>query len=152
VAAEREDETMATITTETATAGTTTSTRRWNRAVWAVQILLGVFFVTVALPKLGGQKAAVDDFAKLGIGQWFRYLTALCELSGGIGLMVPRLSAAAASGLVGVMIGATIVNLLVLGPAIAPVTIALGVIFFFVARYRWNERHSLAAAVVNRIR
>lgn len=121
------------------------SHRRWNKAVWAVQIMLAVFFVTASFAKLSGQHSAVEQFTKIGLGQWLRYLAGVCELSGGLGLLIPRLAGAAATGLVGLMIGATIVNLLAVGPAIAAATTVLAIAFAAIARYRWNEPSSLTS-------
>jgi uncharacterized membrane protein YphA (DoxX/SURF4 family) len=101
---------------------------------------------------LAGQTDAVAAFTRIGAGQWLRYLAASCELAGGIGLAIPRLAGAAATGLVGLMIGATIVNLLVLGPAAAVATLLLGVVCTLIARYRWHQPHSLTAAIARRIR
>ena len=55
-----------------------------------------------------------SDGAKGGAGQWFRYLVGILELAGAIGLLIPRLAAPAALGLLGVMIGAFFTQLFVL--------------------------------------
>ena len=36
----------------------------------------------------------VDLFAKVGLGQWFRYFTGLLEIAAGIGLLIPAPSIA----------------------------------------------------------
>ena len=118
--------------------------RGLHTALWAIQILLAVFFVLAALPKLAGRHAAVESFAKIGLGQWFRYFIAACELAGAIGLIIPRLSGVAATALVGLMIGATITNLFVTSPATAPLTIMLGLVFVFIA---WQRRAETKALV-----
>jgi putative oxidoreductase len=97
---------------------TTTVARRVRPGVvglWAVQVLVAFFFVMAALPKLTGDPATVEQFGSIGAGQWFRYLVGGVELAGAIGLLIPRLCGLAALGLVGLMIGATITNVLVLG-------------------------------------
>lgn len=116
-------------------------------ALWVIQILLAAFFVMAAAPKLGGQHDAVESFAKIGFGQWFRYLTGSCELAGAIGLLIPRLSGVAAIGLVGLMIGATLTNLFALSPATAPLTVLLGVVFAFIAWQRRSQTKALIAMV-----
>jgi putative oxidoreductase len=115
-----------------------TSRRGLHVTLWVVQIVLAAFLVAVALPKLAGQQAVVEAFAKIGLGQWLRYLTGSCELAGAIGLLIPRLRGLAAIGLVGLMIGATITNLAV-EPATAPVTVLLGVVFAWIAWQRREE-------------
>ncbi|GIF42935.1 DoxX family protein [Actinoplanes xinjiangensis] len=95
--------------------------------LWGVQIVLGVVFVLMAFTRLAGSTAAVETFEQIGWGQWLRWVTGAVELAGGVGLLIPRLAGVAALGLVGVMVGATLANLLVLNPAMAVLTVALGV-------------------------
>jgi putative oxidoreductase len=106
-------------------------------ALLAARIVLAVVFVLAAYTKFSGQKEMVDGFTQIGAGQWLRYFVATCEVAGGIGVLVPRLRALAAAGLVGLMIGATIVNIFVLKPVVAPVTVLLALIAAWVA---WQER------------
>lgn len=83
------------------------SSRVAHRALWVLQILLGVFFVVAsAAPKFLGDPYAVAIFTEIGTGQWFRYVVGAIELAGGIGLMVPRLVGPAAVGLMALMVGA----------------------------------------------
>ena len=57
----------------------------------------------------------VAMFAKIGFGQWFRILTGLLEVTGAIGLFVPRFTIYAASLLAAVMVGAIGFHLTILG-------------------------------------
>src|SRR5215469_10082923 len=77
--------------------------------LWAVQILLAVLFVSVAVPKLTGGQQAVQEFGLIGAGQWLRYFVGTAELAGAIGLLTPWLAGLAAD-----MAGATIINATVL--------------------------------------
>ena len=123
----------------------TTRRRAVHITLWTAQILLAVFFAAAAVPKLLGDPTAVASFEAIGFGQWFRYLTGACELAGAIGLLIPRLSGLAATGLVGVMVGATITNLFLL-PGMAPVavvTVLLGAVFALIAWARRTEIRSL---------
>jgi putative oxidoreductase len=67
----------------------------------------------------------VEMFADIGAGQGLRYVVGACELAGAVGLLVPRLAGMAACGLVGLMAGATLTNVLVLEVAPAPTLILL---------------------------
>ena len=62
----------------------------------------------------------VELFDKVGLGQWFRYLTGLLEVAGGIGLLIPRYAFYAALLLVIVMIGAIITHVAIVGGSSAP--------------------------------
>ncbi|HEU4948606.1 MAG TPA: DoxX family protein [Kribbella sp.] len=98
--------------------GTTVTLRRVRPAsvaLWMVQLLLAAQFASAGVMKLSGSPVMVDMFAEIGAGQWFRYLVGALELAGAIGLLVPRLCGLAALGLVGLLAGAIITNVFVLG-------------------------------------
>jgi putative oxidoreductase len=126
---------------QTQTRPTAPRGRALNRTLWTVQILLSVFFlVAAAVPKLVGQQDAVEIFDQIGIGQWFRYLVGVLELAGAVGLLIPRLSGLAALGLAGVMVGAVVTQLFVLGSVVMAITPAvLGVAFALIAWARQEE-------------
>jgi hypothetical protein len=139
---------MSTATLSTRAASTAPKNRRRaaNVAVWAIQIFLAAFMLFAsATPKFAGQKDAVEDFTKIGWGQWFRYFTGACEAAGAIGLVIPRLATPAAIGLVGVMIGAVLTQLLVLDPVWALLPAAYGVLFVIIAWYRRPQAAELLA-------
>lgn len=142
--------------TATGVTATAKPTRRRtvNVVLWVAQIALAAMFVFVSTPKLLGDPTAVAMFHVIGFGQWFRYLTGACELAGAIGLLIPRLSGLAATGLVGLMIGATLTNLfLVPGmQASAAVTVLLGVVFAVIAWLRRDRTVALAATVQRIVR
>ncbi|MCM6778300.1 DoxX family protein [Nocardia sp. CDC159] len=109
-----------------------------SRVLWTLQILLGVFFIVASgLPKLVGQSDAVRVFDEIGWGDWFRYLTGLVELAGGIGLLVPRLSGLAAAGLSITMVCAAATQAFLMdAPAMVPFPLILAVIFAWIASER----------------
>lgn len=116
-------------------------------ALWVLQVLLAAVFLSAAFTKLSGDPAQVEGFEAIGFGQWFRYLTGVCELAGAIGLLVPRLCGLAAIALVGLMACATLTNLfLIPGMAlVAILTVALGILLGVVARARWADTRELLA-------
>lgn len=97
---------------------TTTAGRRTGRATgivaWVLQGLLCLAIAPGGLAKLFGDPAMVELFDDIGAGQWMRYLVGACELAGGIGLLIPKVRALAAAGLVLLLTGATITNLFVI--------------------------------------
>lgn len=127
--------------TSTDAAATRTPGRALNITLWVAQILLASLFAYVGINKLLALSPdVVASFAKIGLGQWFRYLIGALELAGAIGLLIPRLTAPAALGLVGLMVGAIITHVLVLQPvalAIGPAVV--GVVLVLVARARWAQ-------------
>ncbi|MEV4008718.1 DoxX family protein [Actinomadura sp. NPDC049753] len=132
-----------TTTRVTATRSTTASSsagdrRTLRKVLWGAQILLAAFlFFASALPKFAGQADAVRTFEEIGWGQWLRYLTGTAEAAGAIGLVVPRLAGLAAAGLIGLMGGAALTQLLVLEPAWALLPVGFAVVFAAVA---WDRR------------
>ncbi len=116
-----------------------TSGKVRNRILWTLRIVLGLFFIIASgLPKLLGEATAVHVFQQIGWGDWFRYLTGVVEVSGGIGLMVPRLTRAAAAGLTITMICAAATQIFLMHtPATAAIfPLALAVIFGWLATQR----------------
>ncbi len=100
-----------------------------NRVLWTLQIVLGLFFVVASgLPKLAGQSDAVRIFDEIGWGDWFRYFAGVVEISGGVGLLVPRLTWLAAAGLSVTAVLAAITQAFVLdapGNTIFPLILAV---------------------------
>ncbi|MEV5709122.1 DoxX family protein [Actinoallomurus sp. NPDC052274] len=135
-----------TATPRTIAASRTTGGRALSITLWTIQILLAAFLlIASAAPKFAGQRDAVETFAKIGWGQWFRYVTGVVEAAGAIGLLIPRLAAWAALGLIGLMIGAIITQVFVLVPAFAALPAVFGVLFAVIARVRMAQAVSPAA-------
>ena len=84
----------------------------WAKAIalWALQILLGLAFLWVGATKFLSA-GWVERFASWGYSESFLYLIGAFEVLGGIGLLIPKTASYAASGLIVVMIGATITHL-----------------------------------------
>lgn len=120
------------------------TSRAAHRALWTLQILLGVFLVVgSSAPKFVGETTAVEMFTDIGAGQWLRYLVGVVELAGGIGLLVSRLAGPAAVGLMAFMVGAAYTQAFVLGNPMMVSTPAI--IFALCALIAWGRRDSIIA-------
>ena len=83
-----------------------TPTKAKTVGFWILKIVLGLMFVGGAVFKLSGAQAAVSEFDLVGLGQWFRYFTAACEITGAVLLVWPRTTAYGTVVLAAVSIGA----------------------------------------------
>jgi len=83
--------------------------------LWTLQILVAAAFLFAGGAKLVGGPQMVAAFDKIGVGQWFRYLTGTLEVAGAIGLLIPGLAFYGAALLAVVMVGAVITHLAILG-------------------------------------
>ena len=92
--------------------------------LWTLSGIVALAFLAAGGSKLAGATAMVELFDKVGLGQWFRYVTGLLEVVGAIGLLISRYAFYAAALLAMVMVGAIIAHVTVLGtsPA-APVVL-----------------------------
>lgn len=66
--------------------------KAWKIVLWVLRVLLGLAFLAASFMKLSGQPAMVEEFEHVGLGQWFRYLTGILELIGGIAVLIPSYS------------------------------------------------------------
>ncbi|MGB6941042.1 MAG: DoxX family protein [Bryobacteraceae bacterium] len=97
-----------------------------NILAWILAVLLAVVFVFAGGAKLLGARAMVQEFAQIGIGQWFRYFTGILEFSGAIGVLIPKYRWWAALQIGVVMVGATAANIWILHlPPLAGLTVFL---------------------------
>jgi len=83
-------------------------------AGWILVVLLALLFVPIGGMKLLGVPAAVKEFDMIGFGQWFRYVTGTLELSGAIGLLIPKYRFWAALLIATIMLCATGINIWIL--------------------------------------
>ncbi|TCO17265.1 DoxX-like protein [Kribbella steppae] len=95
------------------------SARARRVAVLVIQVALAAQFIAGGASKLLGSEQIVTMFDDIGAGHWLRLLVGILEIAGGVGLLVPRLTGLAATGLIALMAGAVVTNIFVLG--IAPV-------------------------------
>jgi putative oxidoreductase len=106
---------MAQVLTESTQSAAGTTGKIINVVLWVLQIAAAGMFLMVGFLKLSGNPQLVGLFEAIGLGQWFRYLTGSLEVAGAILLLIPRTSGLAALMLLGVMIGAVITHLFIVG-------------------------------------
>lgn len=114
-----------------------------NIALWVVQILLALAFLGAAFGKLLGKPEMVGLFDAIGIGQWFRFVTGLLEVTGAILIVVPRTKFFGAALLSMIMVGAVLTHLFILHNApTAPVVLLVlaGIVI-------WGRRGDLKPAL-----
>ncbi|MDQ5840785.1 MAG: DoxX family protein [Chloroflexota bacterium] len=75
------------------------NTEHSNKIILGLQFLLAAAFLFFGIRKLTGDEVIVQTFSEIGAGQWFRYFVGTIEVSGAIGLLIPRLSGLAAIAL-----------------------------------------------------
>jgi putative oxidoreductase len=83
--------------------------------LWTLQILSALMFLFAGGLKLAGVPLMVQEFAVIGLGQWFRYFTGTIEVVSAVLLLIPSLAAYGAAALFVTMTGAIIAHLFVIG-------------------------------------
>ena len=114
--------------------------------VWTLTVVSAALFVLAGTLKLTGVEMEVQLFATIGVGQWFRYLTGLLEISGAVGLFVPALAPYAALMLAVVMSGAVTTHLFIVGgsPVAAACLLASTLTIAWLRRERISSARALA--------
>lgn len=72
----------------------------------ALSVLLSLIFLASGGAKLAGMEFEIVAFERWGYPLMFMYFIGAIEVSGGVGLLVSRVSALAGAGLAAMMIGA----------------------------------------------
>ena len=94
--------------------------------LWVGQFVIAAAFLMAGGSKFAGAPAMVALFNAIGIGQWFRYVTATIEVGSAIAVLVPSLAPYGALALVATMTGAVFTHLFIVGGSPLP-ALALGV-------------------------
>ena len=94
---------------------------------WALRTLVALVFLAAAVAKLLGVPQLIKLFEKIGLGQWFRFFTAACEIGGAALLLIPRTATLGIALLGCVAAGALTTHIVVMkdNPADAIVLIVL---------------------------
>src|SRR3989449_5500073 len=111
----RSDKGMAQVLTEGTQSGSGSTWKIINVGLWILQIAAAGMFLMVGFLKLSGDAQLVGLFEAIGLGQWFRYLTGALEVAGAILLLLPRTSGLGALMLAGVMTGAVVTHVFIVG-------------------------------------
>ncbi len=118
--------------------------------LWALKIVIAALFLIAGIAKLAGAPQLVAEFAQIGFGQWFRYLTALIEIAGALLLLWPAFAALGALLLVGINIGALLAQIFALhGDVVHPIVLgALTALLAWTHRRRaWRSFHRSIAPI-----
>ena len=108
-------------------------------ALWLTQVALGLMFLMAGGSKLAGVPAMVSMFDTIGLGQWFRYVTGVIEVTSGIALLVPSAAIFGALLLIPTMVGAIVTNVFVAHTSpVMPLLLLLAA-----AAVAWARRHQL---------
>ena len=88
-------------------------------------IAIGLLFIFIGYGKFSSRGVWVTIFEQIGLGQWFRIFTGVVQVTGGV-LMIPRRTRSAGAVLLGcTMLGAAIVDVVVIGSPVAIVPLLL---------------------------
>jgi hypothetical protein len=132
-------------TTTTATDALAAQGRWTNFTLWALQIIMALFFAGAsAFPKLIAHSSAVGIFDRIGFGDWYMYLIGTLELAGAVALLIPLLSGLAGLAFIGLMIGAFLTQLLALNGENAATPLIVMVLVGIIA---WGRRRDTARLI-----
>ena len=109
---------------------------------WLLQILGAAAFVAAGGSKLAGLPQMVGLFDQIGIGQWFRIVTGLLEVMGGLMLLVPGTATYGGVMLALIMAAAAFTHVAVIGGNPVPALVLLAV----TAAVAWLRRGGLHAS------
>ena len=97
--------------------------------------IVGVFFVLIGYTKFDGDPKGMwyQTFQQIGLGQWFRVLTGVMQVTGGVMMCIPKTLVVGSALVTETMLGAAVVDLFVLGQPFFIVPFFLAVVVVTVA-------------------
>ena len=108
-------------------------------AAWLPRLAVALVFLSVGSSKFR-DPMWVRLFDQIGLGQWFRYLTGIMQIAGGVLVLVPRTALAGIALAACTMLGASIAWLTVLhAPVNAPIPAALLAILVAIGVAEYNR-------------
>lgn len=125
--------------------------RRFARAaLTGARVVLALFLGFSAVAKLTAHTSAVESFDRMGWGSGAMYTIGGLELAGALALLVPLLAGVSAVALVGLLSGASVVQLTLLDPPNAVMPALLVVLVVLIARDRRERTRELFALLRGR--
>ncbi|MDX3058394.1 DoxX family protein [Streptomyces sp. NE06-03E] len=109
------------------------------------RVVLALFLGFSAVAKLVAHASAVESFDRMGWGSGAMYAIGGLELAGALALLIPLLAGVAAIALVGLLAGASVVQLTLLDPPNAVMPALLVVLVVLIARDRRERTRELFA-------
>jgi uncharacterized membrane protein YphA (DoxX/SURF4 family) len=88
-------------------------------------IAIGLLFVFIGYGKFENRGMWVQIFEQIGLGQWFRIFTGVVQVTGGMLMIPPRTRTAGAVLLGCTMLGAAIVDVVVMGSPVVIIPLLL---------------------------
>ena len=113
---------------------------------WTLQGILAAAFVAAGSAKLAGVPYMVDLFNQIGLGQWFRVVTGIVEITGAIALVFSGLASIGAVWLGGIMVFAVATHVIILHTSPVP-AIILGLLNALVVYLRRDELVALLGRI-----
>lgn len=90
-------------------------------ATWLPRVAVALVFLSVGSEKFGSHGPWIRVFARIGFGDWFRYLTGVMQVGGALLLLVPPLVTVGTIVLGCTMVGAIIANIFILNTGLAAI-------------------------------
>jgi uncharacterized membrane protein YphA (DoxX/SURF4 family) len=117
------------------------SSRSRHIGLWIAQCLLALLFLFAGIMKLTMPAQALA--LQTGLPGWFMRFISAAEIAGALGLVLPGLlrvrrglTPLAAGGLIVIMVGATVLSLVRIGPSAAVMPFAVGIVLLLVVHGR----------------
>ncbi|MFE9727217.1 DoxX family protein [Streptomyces sp. NPDC005794] len=121
-----------------------------SAALTGARVVLALFLGFSAVAKLVPHASAVESFDRMGWGSGAMYVIGGMELAGAVALLIPLLAGVAAIALVGLLAGASVVQLTLLDPPNAVMPALLVVLVVLIARDRRERTAQLFALLHGR--
>jgi uncharacterized membrane protein YphA (DoxX/SURF4 family) len=112
--------------------------------LWIVSVLGALAYAAAGAAKVLGTPEMAEGFTHFGLPLWFMTFIGLCEVAGAVGLLLPRLSFWAASGLAIIMVGAVVLHVTYDDVATAVPALVLLVLMGYIA---WQRRRDAVFVV-----
>jgi putative oxidoreductase len=90
-------------------------------ATWLPRVAVALIFLSVGSEKFGSHGPWIRIFARIGLGDWLRYLTGVMQVGGALLLLVPPLVTLGALVLGCTMVGAIVANIFILNTGFAAI-------------------------------